>query len=112
MRRRPPRPSWKAASSKERRYPGRPRRMRSRLWRDRAFVRLFAANAVSQLGTQFSLLALPLTALIVLHRGALAVSLIRAFGVLPFVLISLPAGVWIDRMRRRPLMIVADVGRA
>src|SRR5579884_484070 len=47
-----------------------------------------------------------------LLRGPLAVSLLRTFSVLPFVLISLPAGVWIDRMRRRPLMIVADTGRA
>lgn len=86
--------------------------MRSELWRDRAFVRLFAGNAISQLGTQFSVLALPLTALFVLHEGALEVSLLRAFNVLPFVLFSLPAGVWIDRMRRRPLMIAADAGRA
>ena len=86
--------------------------MRSVLWRDRAFVRLFAANAISQLGTQFSVLALPLTALFVLHTGALEVALLRAFNVLPFVLFSLPAGVWIDRLRRRPLMIVADMGRA
>jgi MFS family permease len=86
--------------------------MRSPLWRDRAFVRLFAANAISQLGTQFSVLALPLTALFVLHKGALEVALLRAFQVLPFVVFSLPAGVWIDRLRRRPLMIVADAGRA
>jgi predicted MFS family arabinose efflux permease len=86
--------------------------MRSALWRDRAFVRLFAANAISQLGTQFSVLALPLTALFVLKKGALEVSLIRTFAVLPFIVFSLPAGVWIDRMRRRPLMIAADVGRA
>jgi MFS family permease len=86
--------------------------MRSPLWRDRAFVRLFAANAISQLGTQFSVLALPLTALFVLHEGALEVALLRAFQVLPFVVFSLPAGVWIDRLRRRPLMIVADAGRA
>jgi len=86
--------------------------MRSALWRDRAFVRLFAANAISQLGTQFSVLALPLTALFVLHQGALEVALLRAFQVLPFVFFSLPAGVWIDRLRRRPLMIAADAGRA
>jgi MFS family permease len=86
--------------------------MHNRLWRDRGFVRLFAANAISQLGTQFSVLALPLTALFVLHEGALEVALLRAFNVVPFVLFSLPAGVWIDRLRRRPLMIVADTGRA
>jgi MFS family permease len=86
--------------------------MRSALWRDRGFVDLWAANAVSQLGTQVNLLALPLAALLVLDAGTLAVALLRAFAVLPFLLFSLPAGVWIDRLRRRPLMIGADVGRA
>jgi predicted MFS family arabinose efflux permease len=86
--------------------------MRSALWRDRGFVKLWAANGVSQLGTQVSMLALPLAALLVLHRGALAVALLRAFAVLPFVVFALPAGVWIDRRRRRPLMVVADAGRA
>jgi MFS family permease len=57
-------------------------------------------------------LALPLTALFVLHASALGVALLRAFAVLPFVFFSLPAGVWIDRVRRRPLMIVSDLGRA
>lgn len=86
--------------------------MRSPLWRDRGFVDLWAANAVSQLGEQVSLLAIPLTALFVLHRGALEVALLRAFAAVPFLLFTLPAGVWIDRVRRRPLMIAADVGRA
>ena len=87
-------------------------RRRSDLWRDRGFLRLWAAEGVSELGTQVSLLALPLAALYVLKAGALDVGLLRAFAVLPFLLFSLPAGVWIDRVRRRPLMIVADLGRA
>jgi predicted MFS family arabinose efflux permease len=87
-------------------------RPRSALWRDSGFVKLWAANAVSQLGTQVSVLALPLAALYILKASALGVSLLRAFAVLPFVVFSLPAGVWIDRVRRRPLMIVADAGRA
>jgi predicted MFS family arabinose efflux permease len=86
--------------------------MRSALWRDRGFLKLWAAQSVSQLGTQVSMLALPLAALYVLKASALGVSLLRSFAVLPFVLFSLPAGVWIDRLRRRPLMIVADAGRA
>jgi len=91
----------------------RPRlRPRSDLWRDPGFVKLWAANGISQVGTQVSILALPLAALFVLKAGALGVSLLRAFAVLPFVVFSLPAGVWIDRLRRRPLMIAADVGRA
>ncbi|HKI90679.1 MAG TPA: MFS transporter [Gaiellaceae bacterium] len=87
-------------------------RPRSELWRDRGFVRLWAANGISQLGTQVSLLALPLTALYVLRAGALGVALLRSFALLPFLLFSLPAGVWVDRLRRRPLMVVADLGRA
>jgi MFS family permease len=85
---------------------------RSELWRDRGFVRLWAANAISQLGTQVTLLALPLAALYILKASALGVALLRSFAVLPFLLFSLPAGVWVDRLRRRPLMIVADFGRA
>jgi len=87
-------------------------RLRSPLWRDRGFVDLWTANGISQLGEQVSVLAIPLTALFVLKTGALQVALIRAFSVVPFVLFSLPAGVWIDRVRRRPLMIAADFGRA
>lgn len=75
-------------------------------------MRLWAANGISQLGTQVTLLALPLAALFVLKASALEVALLRSFAVLPFLLVSLPAGVWIDRVRRRPLMIVADLGRA
>jgi len=86
--------------------------MRSALWRDRGFVKLWAAQSISQLGTQISVLALPLAALYILKASALGVSLLRSFAVLPFVLFSLPAGVWIDRLRRRPLMIAADAGRA
>jgi MFS family permease len=87
-------------------------RLRSDLWHDRGFVKLWAANGISQLGTQVTLLALPLTALYVLNASTLAVALLRSFAVLPFLLFSLPAGVWIDRVRRRPLMMVADFGRA
>jgi len=87
-------------------------RPQGELWRNRSFVRLWAANSVSQLGTQVTMLALPLAALYILDAGALGVSLLRAFAVLPFLLFSLPAGVWVDRLRRRPLMIAADFGRA
>jgi MFS family permease len=87
-------------------------RLRSELWHDSGFVRLWTANAVSQLGSQVTLLALPLTALYLLHAGPLGVSLLTSFAVLPFLLFSLPAGVWVDRLRRRPLMVLADLGRA
>ena len=88
------------------------RGLSSPLWRDRGFVKLWAANGISQLGTQVTILALPLAALYVLDASTLEVALLRSFGVLPFLLFSLPAGVWVDRLRRRPLMIAADAGRA
>lgn len=47
-----------------------------------------------------------------LHASALDVALLNTFAVLPFLFLSLPAGVWIDRVRRRPLMIASDAGRA
>jgi len=87
-------------------------RPQSALWRHRGFVKLWAANGVSQLGTQVTLLALPLAALYTLKAGTLEVALLRSFAVLPFLVFALPAGVWIDRVRKRPLMIAADLGRA
>jgi MFS family permease len=77
------------------------------LWRNRDFLKRWTANTVTQLGTQVTLLALPLTAILVLHASALAVAVLGAFETLPLLLLNLPAGVWVDRMRRRPLMIAA-----
>jgi MFS family permease len=82
------------------------------LWRHGTFLRLWSAQAVSALGSQVSLLALPLTALLVLHAKPFQVALLATAGSLPTLLIGIPAGVWVDRMRRRPVMIVADLGRA
>ena len=67
---------------------------------------------MSELGTQVTNLALPLAALFTLRASVFQVSLLRAFEIVPFVLFGLPAGVWIDRLRRRPLMIAADACRA
>jgi MFS family permease len=82
------------------------------LARHRDFVRLWAAETVSQFGTQVSQLALPLVAVIVLHESAFRVALLGTCEMLPFLLFALPAGVWVDRMPRRPVLIVADLGRA
>jgi MFS family permease len=82
------------------------------LWRQGSFLRLWSAQTVSALGSQVSLLALPLTALLVLHATPVEVALLATAGSVPTLLIGIPAGVWIDRMRRRPVMIVADLGRA
>jgi MFS family permease len=82
------------------------------LWRNRDFLRLWSAQSISQLGTQITGLALPLAALLVLHASAAEVAVLAALEWTPWLLFSLPAGAWVDRMRRRPVLIVADVGRA
>ena len=76
------------------------------------FVRLWTAQTISQFGTQVSLLALPLVAILLLRASALEVALLGTVEFLPFILFSLPAGAWVDRLRRRPILILGDMGRA
>lgn len=82
------------------------------LWHNRDFRRLWAAQTVSQFGTEITDLALPLLAILVLHASTFEVAALAVVDWLPFFLFSLPAGVWIDRLPRRPILIAADVGRA
>jgi MFS family permease len=82
------------------------------LWRHADFMRLWTAESVSRLGSQVSLLALPLAAITVLHASTFEVGLLSTVEFAPFVLVGLPAGVWVDRMRRRPVLIAGDLGRA
>src|SRR3954469_14069311 len=86
--------------------------MRSPLYRHADFRRLWAAQTVSRFGSQVSQLALPLVAVISLRSSAFRVSLLGAIEMLPFLLLALPAGAWVDRVARRPVLVVADVGRA
>jgi MFS family permease len=85
---------------------------RRSLWRDADFMRLWTAESVSRLGSQVSLLALPLAAITVLHASTFEVGLLSTAEFAPFVLVGLPAGVWVDRRRRRPILIAADLARA
>jgi MFS family permease len=82
------------------------------LAQERDFRNLWAAETVSQLGSQVSQIALPLVAIIVLKASAFEVALLGVIEFAPFILISLPAGVWVDRLRRKPILVAADVGRA
>ncbi len=82
------------------------------LWRHEDFVRLWTAESVSRLGSQVSLLALPLIAITLLNASTFQVGLLSTMEFLPFVLVGLPAGVWVDRLRRRPVLIAGDLGRA
>jgi MFS family permease len=88
------------------------RRPRGALWHNGDFLLLWSAQSVSQLGSQVTGLALPLAAIFVVHASTFEVAALNVVDLLPFVLFSLPAGVWVDRLRRRPLMIASDSGRA
>lgn len=81
------------------------------LWRHTDFRKLWAGQSISFLGDQVTLLALPITATILLHANALQMSLLRVAGALPRPLFGLFIGVGVDRFQRRPLMIVSDLGR-
>lgn len=82
------------------------------LWRDSDFLRLWAAQSVSLLGSQVGALALPLVAVLALRASPLQVALLSAASWAPYLFVSLFAGLWVDRHPRRPIMIAADLGRA
>ncbi|MFI6316815.1 MFS transporter [Nonomuraea sp. NPDC050556] len=77
-----------------------------------AFRRYVTADGFSQFGTQVTRVALPLVALLVLDAGPLELGLLSAAEMIGFLLFGLPAGVWVDRLRRKPILVTADVLRA
>ena len=91
--------------------PPQPTRQSRSLWHHPDFFKLWCAQTVSQFGTQISLLALPLVAVLHLNVNPFQFAVLGTVEFLPFVLISLPAGVWVDRLPRRPILIIADLGR-
>jgi MFS family permease len=84
----------------------------TRLSRDRDFVRFWAGETVSLFGSQVTALALPLTAVLLLGAGAAELGLLGAAAFAPFLLLTLPAGALIDRVPRRPVLILSNVARA
>jgi MFS family permease len=76
------------------------------------FLKLWTAETVSVFGSAITQLALPLIAATVLQVGAFEFGLLTTIEFLPFIFLSLPAGVWVDRLRRRPILIAGDLGRA
>ncbi len=75
------------------------------------FRRLWLGEGISLVGTQVSLLALPLVAVTDLHASTFEVAVLTATEMVAFLFLGLPAGAWSDRMRRRPVLIVGDLGR-
>lgn len=82
------------------------------LWRHPDFLKLWAGQTVSVFGDQITFLALPLVAVLTLKADAVQMGLLGAAERAPFLLVGLFAGVWVDRLRRRPVLIIADIGRA
>ena len=87
-------------------------RRRGGLWHHLDFRRLWIGETVSQFGTTISQLALPLVAILVVHASTFEVGLLTAFETAAFLLVGLPAGAWVDRMRFRSVLILNDVLRA
>jgi MFS family permease len=82
------------------------------LWRHADFLKLWSAETISQVGSQVTGLALPFVAILTLDVSAFEVALLGVIEFAPFILVSLPAGVWVDRMRRKQILVVSDIGRA
>ena len=82
------------------------------LWAHRDFMKLWTGQSISEFGSQFSALAVPILAAISLHARAFEFSMLGVLGFMPFILFALPAGVWVDRLSRRKILIVGDLGRA
>jgi MFS family permease len=79
------------------------------LLRDAVYRRLWLSILISSVGNQVTMLALPLTAAVLLHATPTQMGLLTAVQTLPFVLFSLPSGVWLDRVRKLPVYIAGEI---
>ena len=82
------------------------------LWRDRTFLAVWSASTISIFGSLITRTALPFAAILVLHAGPIEISAIRSAELIAALVVGLVAGAWVDRLRRRPIMIWSDLGRA
>src|SRR4029077_11832957 len=76
------------------------------------FIKLWTGFTIARVGSQITVLALPLTAVLLLGAGATETGLLVAAQMLPSIVAGLFIGVWVDRLRRRPILIWSDVGSA
>jgi len=75
------------------------------------FLRFLGSHVANEMGANISRVALPLVAVLALHAGPLEVGVLSALQTSAFLLVGLPAGVWVDRMRKRRVMLTADLAR-
>jgi MFS family permease len=86
-------------------------RRRSVLARYPDFRRLFVANSLSLFGSSVTTVALPLTAVLYLHASPTQMGLLGAVALLPHLVLGLPAGVWVDRVPYRRILVIADLAQ-
>ena len=79
------------------------------LWRDPGYARLWSSILASSFGNQVMMLALPLTAAVLLEASPTQMGLLTAIELLPFLLLSLPSGVWLDRVRKLPVYAGGEI---
>ena len=82
------------------------------LLHDATYRRLWTSILISSFGGQVTLLALPLTAAVLLHASPTQMGFLTAMEVVPFALFSLPTGVWLDRVRKLPVYVVGEISIA
>ncbi|MEV4760172.1 MFS transporter [Micromonospora sp. NPDC049559] len=85
------------------------RRRRGGLWWHRDFRLLWIGQTTSKFGSSVTNIALPLIAVATLHASTFQVALLTAASWLPWLFVGLPAGAWVDRLPRRPVMITCDL---
>jgi MFS family permease len=79
------------------------------LLRDRVYRRLWTSILISSFGGQITLLAVPLTAAVLLHATPTQMGLLTCMEIMPFVLFSVPTGVWLDRRRKLPVYVIGEL---
>src|SRR5258708_28512535 len=88
-----------------------PSRPRS-LWRDLDFVKLWIGQTISEIGSRITIVALPLIAVLILNARPFQMGMLAGIGGFASLIFGLGAGLCVDRLRRRPILIVTDLGRA
>jgi MFS family permease len=79
---------------------------------NRDFAKLFAGETISQIGSEVTQFTMPLVAIITLNASAFQVGILNALKFVPVIVVAIFAGVWLDRRRRRPIMIMCALGNA
>jgi len=85
-----------------------PARRRGGLWRQRDFSLFWAGESISQAGNSVTIVVMPLVAIQTLHASTFTVTVLNAAIWLPWLIIGVPAGAWVDRLPPRPVMLTCD----